>query len=92
MDYEPMITKEFLRKLRLYCYDDVQEFLDISKALDAELLKREAEQDHELVNESLMYLDLLFEPNTDAEIKQVKDAQKRAFNRIFPSENDKIPK
>ena len=92
MDHEPMITKKFLRKLHLYCYDDVQEFLNINKTLDAELLKPEAEQDHELVSESLTYLDLLFEPNTNAEKKQAEDAQMRAFNRIFPSTNDKIPK
>jgi len=92
MDYEPMITKDFLRKLHLYCYDDVQNFLNISKTLDAELLKPEAEQDHELVSESLTYLELLFEPNTDADAKQMEDAQMRAFNQIFPTTNDKNPK
>ena len=39
MTADPAITKDFLRSIHLYSYEDVQEFLKINRTLDLEMQK-----------------------------------------------------
>ena len=78
MTSNPMITKDFLRKLHLYCYDDVQDYLDINRMLDEEMKKPEAEMDAALVEECFNYFDVILgedpvidEETLDAKYKEV---------------------
>ncbi len=59
MTSNPMITKDFLRTIHLYCYEDVQEFLSIHRALEEELEKPAEEMDMVLVEECLDYIDMV---------------------------------
>lgn len=63
MTSNPMITKDDLRKIHLYCYEDVQEFLSIHRTLEEELQKTDEEMDMTLVEESLAYIELVMTDN-----------------------------
>ncbi|MBE6630740.1 MAG: hypothetical protein E7624_07835 [Ruminococcaceae bacterium] len=64
MTSNPMITKDDLRKIHLYCYEDVQEFLAIHRSLEEELQKADEEMDMDLVEESLAYIEQVMNNDT----------------------------
>lgn len=64
MTSNPMITKDDLRKIHLYCYEDVQEFLAIHRSLEEELRKPDDEMNMDLVEESLAYIEQVMNNDT----------------------------
>lgn len=74
MTSNPMITKEYLRKIHLYCYEDVQEFLAIHKLLEEEMEKPESEMDKDLIEECLNYVEVVMgeDSNTNEETLETK--------------------
>ena len=69
MTSNSMITKDDLRKIHLYCYEDVQEFLAIHRSLEEELQKPDEEMDMALVEECLDYIDLVMCTDTAVDEK-----------------------
>lgn len=65
MTSNPMITREDLRKIHLYCYEDVQEFLAIHKLLDEEIEKPDNEMDKDLIEECLKYVEVVMGEDGD---------------------------
>ena len=55
------ITKDFLQSIHLYSYEDVQEFLEISRTLEQEMQKPAEKRDMNLIEECLGYIELIMD-------------------------------
>lgn len=82
MTSNPMITKEDLRKIHLYCYEDVQEFLSIHKTLDEEIEKSEAEMDKALVEECLKYVEVVMGEDDDVDEEKLDAKYQEIMARV----------
>ena len=81
MTSNPMITKEDLRKIHLYCYEDVQEFLSIHKMLDEEIEKPEADMDKLLIEECLKYIEVVMGEDDDVDEAKLDAKYKEVLTR-----------
>ena len=82
MTSNPMITKEDLRKIHLYCYEDVQEFLSIHKTLDEEIEKPEAEMDKVLIEECLKYVEVVMGEDDDIDEEKLDAKYQEIMARV----------
>lgn len=92
MTSTPMITRDDLRKIHLYCYEDVQEFLTINRMLDEEMEKPEADMDIALVEDCLDYIEVVMSENTHFDEKTLDERYRQVLAKASPKQDAKAAK
>lgn len=87
MTSNPMITKDALRNIHLYCYEDVQEFLSIHRTLEEEMRKPDEEMDIDLVEECLAYIELVMGEDTKFDEKTLDAKYKETLAKTSPKQD-----